>query len=135
MEPLGSRTVLDVLKVRIPESWFMLLRRKKIRMNFIDFSSKFLISPVTELGFTKGFLTDASVRKPLVNPNSVTGDIKNFDEKSMKFIRIFFLRSNMNQLSGMRTFRTSRTVRLPSGSIFRPKTTSYLVFFWKWIHI
>ena len=45
---------------------------------------------MTELGFTEGFLTSDLVRKPLVNPNSVTGDIKNFDEKSMKFIRIFF---------------------------------------------
>ena len=40
--------------------------------------------------FTKGFLTRALVGKHLVNPNSVIGDIQNFDEKSLKFICIFF---------------------------------------------
>ena len=68
---------------------------------------------------------------------------QNFRWKINEIHPNFFLRNNMNQLSGMRTFRTSRTVRLPNGSIFRPKTTSYLVFFgngfiwsnssWRWL--
>ena len=63
MEPLLVGAVLEVLKVRIPESWFILLRRI-FWMNFIDFSSKFLIPPVTGLGFSKGSLLDALVSKP-----------------------------------------------------------------------
>ena len=65
-------------------SWYgdflVFLRAGKESYGDIDFS----------FSCPKGSLLEHLVRKPLVNPNSVTGDIKNFDEKSMKSIRIFF---------------------------------------------